>query len=138
MFGLSLSADQRFLLSSSEDTTIRLWHTDTARNVVAYKGHTSAVWDVAFSPLSQHFASAAQSAHTHIALLCDTSQALEEQPCDDATASTTTIPAGPATNHMLRVAVLTPCCLLAAAVLCCVAVLACAVAATETAQRACG
>ena len=60
VFGLGLSADQRFLLSSSEDSTIRLWHTDTARNIVAYKGHTSTVWDVAFSPLSQHFASAAQ------------------------------------------------------------------------------
>jgi len=65
VFGLSLSADQRFLLSSSDDATIRLWHTDTARNLVAYKGHTSTVWDVAFSPLSQHFASAAQSPHTH-------------------------------------------------------------------------
>ena len=61
VFGLSLSSDQRFLLSSSDDSTIRLWHTDTARNLVAYKGHTSPVWDVAFSPLSQHFASAAQS-----------------------------------------------------------------------------
>ena len=67
VFGLSLSSDQRFLLSSSDDATIRLWHTDTARNIVAYKGHTSTVWDVAFSPLSQHFASAAQSTtqHTH-------------------------------------------------------------------------
>lgn len=60
VFGLSLSSDQRFLLSSSDDATIRLWHADTARNIVAYKGHTSPVWDVAFSPLSQHFASAAQ------------------------------------------------------------------------------
>ena len=63
VFGVSVSADQRFVLSSSDDTTIRLWHADTARNLVAYKGHTSTVWDVAFSPLSQHFASAAQSTY---------------------------------------------------------------------------
>ena len=62
VYGLSLSPDATFLLSSSEDASIRLWHLPTAHNVVAYRGHSFPVWDVAFSPLGYHFASAAQSA----------------------------------------------------------------------------
>jgi transcription initiation factor TFIID subunit 5 len=62
-YGCSLSPDSSFLLSCSEDANIRLWHLPTAANLVAYKGHTFPVWDVAFSPLGYHFASAAQSQH---------------------------------------------------------------------------
>ena len=60
VYGCSLSPDSSFLLSSSEDATIRLWHLPTGANLVAYRGHQFPVWDVAFSPLGYHFASAAQ------------------------------------------------------------------------------
>ena len=62
VYGCSLSPDSSFLLSGSEDSSIRLWDLPTGRNLVAYRGHSFPVWDVAFSPLGYHFASAAQSA----------------------------------------------------------------------------
>ncbi|KAH6783898.1 TBP-associated factor 5 [Perilla frutescens var. hirtella] len=47
-----------FILSSSSDTTIRLWSTKLNANLVCYKGHNYPVWDVQFSPLGHYFASA--------------------------------------------------------------------------------
>uniref|UniRef100_A0A0D9WWN5 TFIID subunit TAF5 NTD2 domain-containing protein n=1 Tax=Leersia perrieri TaxID=77586 RepID=A0A0D9WWN5_9ORYZ len=47
-----------FLLSSSSDSTIRLWSTKLNANVVCYKGHNYPVWDVQFSPVGHYFASA--------------------------------------------------------------------------------
>ncbi|KAG9155646.1 hypothetical protein Leryth_003933 [Lithospermum erythrorhizon] len=47
-----------FLLSSSSDSTIRLWSTKLNANVVCYKGHNYPVWDVQYSPLGNYFASA--------------------------------------------------------------------------------
>ncbi|KAJ8751676.1 hypothetical protein K2173_025838 [Erythroxylum novogranatense] len=47
-----------FLLSSSADTTIRLWSTKLNANLVCYKGHNYPVWDVQFSPVGHYFASA--------------------------------------------------------------------------------
>ncbi|XP_021644951.1 transcription initiation factor TFIID subunit 5 isoform X2 [Hevea brasiliensis] len=47
-----------FILSSSADTTIRLWSTKLNANIVCYKGHNYPVWDVQFSPLGHYFASA--------------------------------------------------------------------------------
>ncbi|XP_010541564.1 PREDICTED: transcription initiation factor TFIID subunit 5 [Tarenaya hassleriana] len=46
-----------FVLSSSADTTIRLWSTKLNANLVCYKGHNYPVWDVQFSPLGHYFAS---------------------------------------------------------------------------------
>ncbi|KAK9279969.1 hypothetical protein L1049_013653 [Liquidambar formosana] len=46
-----------FILSSSEDSTIRLWSTKLNANLVCYKGHNYPVWDVQFSPLGHYFAS---------------------------------------------------------------------------------
>lgn len=46
-----------FLLSSSSDSTIRLWSTKLNANLVCYKGHNYPVWDVQFSPLGHYFAS---------------------------------------------------------------------------------
>jgi len=57
--GCSLSPDSSFLLSASEDASIRLWHLPTATNLVAYRGHSFPVWDVDFGPMGYHFASAA-------------------------------------------------------------------------------
>jgi transcription initiation factor TFIID subunit 5 len=47
-----------FLLSSSSDSTIRLWSTKLNANLVCYKGHNYPVWDVQFSPRGHYFASA--------------------------------------------------------------------------------
>ncbi|KAI3463531.1 hypothetical protein Pfo_020194 [Paulownia fortunei] len=47
-----------FLLSSSSDSTIRLWSTNLNANLVCYKGHNYPVWDVQFSPVGHYFASA--------------------------------------------------------------------------------
>lgn len=48
----------RYLLSSSADTTIRLWSLDTWTNLVVYRGHQSPVWDVRFCPRGHYFVSA--------------------------------------------------------------------------------
>lgn len=58
VFGCSISPDNQFLLSSSEDTTVRLWSMETGSNVVCYKSHNYPVWDVSFSPLGYYFATA--------------------------------------------------------------------------------
>ncbi|KAF5456809.1 hypothetical protein F2P56_026248 [Juglans regia] len=47
-----------YLLSSSADSTIRLWSTKLNANLVCYKGHNYPVWDVQFSPVGHYFASA--------------------------------------------------------------------------------
>ncbi|XP_003737306.1 transcription initiation factor TFIID subunit 5 [Galendromus occidentalis] len=54
---LSFSSDKQFLLSGSEDGTIRLWSLLTWSNVVAYKGHVFPVWSVQFAPAGYYFAS---------------------------------------------------------------------------------
>ncbi|KAJ7966256.1 transcription initiation factor TFIID subunit 5 [Quillaja saponaria] len=46
-----------FILSSSADSTIRLWSTKLNANLVCYKGHNYPVWDVQFSPVGHYFAS---------------------------------------------------------------------------------
>jgi transcription initiation factor TFIID subunit 5 len=58
VYSLSFSSDQRWLLSGSEDSTVRLWNVETSSNIVVYKGHQYAIWDVCFSPLDYIFASA--------------------------------------------------------------------------------
>ncbi|XP_051115271.1 transcription initiation factor TFIID subunit 5 isoform X2 [Andrographis paniculata] len=47
-----------FLLSSSSDSTVRLWSTKLNANLVCYKGHNYPVWDVQFSPVGHYFATA--------------------------------------------------------------------------------
>ena len=38
----------QYMLSASEDTTVRLWHTQRRSSAVCYRGHAYPVWDVAF------------------------------------------------------------------------------------------
>jgi transcription initiation factor TFIID subunit 5 len=57
VYGLSFSPDRQFLLSCSQDGTIRLWSMATKTNLVCYRGHTGPVWDVEFGPLGYYFAS---------------------------------------------------------------------------------
>ncbi|PVU85748.1 hypothetical protein BB560_006924 [Smittium megazygosporum] len=58
VYGLDFSSDSSYLISGSEDNTVRLWSTETLSNLVCFRGHNYPVWDVAFSPLGVYFASA--------------------------------------------------------------------------------
>ncbi|GKU87364.1 hypothetical protein SLEP1_g1772 [Rubroshorea leprosula] len=57
VYSASFSPLGDFILSSSADTTIRLWSTKLNANLVCYKGHNYPVWDVQFSPVGHYFAS---------------------------------------------------------------------------------
>ncbi|EPZ34266.1 TFIID subunit, WD40-associated region domain-containing protein [Rozella allomycis CSF55] len=57
VYATDFSFDNRFLLSCSQDGTIRLWSLDLFSNVVVYKGHNYPVWDVKFSPNGHYFVS---------------------------------------------------------------------------------
>lgn len=58
VYQCAFSPDRRFLLSSSQDSTIRLWSLDTFSNIVCYRGHDGPVWDVTMGPLGLYFATA--------------------------------------------------------------------------------
>ncbi|PSS20947.1 Transcription initiation factor TFIID subunit like [Actinidia chinensis var. chinensis] len=58
VYSASFSPFGDFLLSSSSDSTVRLWSTKLNANLVCYKGHNYPVWDVQFSPVGHYFASA--------------------------------------------------------------------------------
>ncbi|GAY44330.1 hypothetical protein CUMW_081340 [Citrus unshiu] len=57
VYSASFSPLGDFILSSSADTTIRLWSTKLNANLVCYKGHNYPVWDVQFNPQGHYFAS---------------------------------------------------------------------------------
>lgn len=47
--------NSQFLLSSSEDKTIRLWSLETWTCLVAYRGHQSPIWDLKWGPNGHYF-----------------------------------------------------------------------------------
>ncbi|KAJ5893263.1 transcription initiation factor TFIID subunit 5 [Penicillium taxi] len=47
----------RFLLSSSDDKSIRLWSLDSWACLVVYKGHDRVVWDLSWGPFGHYFVS---------------------------------------------------------------------------------
>ncbi|XP_067115315.1 transcription initiation factor TFIID subunit 5 [Osmerus mordax] len=57
VYGISFSPDRNYLLSSSEDGTVRLWSLQTYTCLVGYKGHNYPVWDTQFSPYGYYFIS---------------------------------------------------------------------------------
>ncbi|KAF3538217.1 hypothetical protein F2Q69_00025101 [Brassica cretica] len=57
VYSATFSPPGDYVLSSSADTTIRLWSTKLNANLVCYKGHNHTVWDAQFSPFGHYFAS---------------------------------------------------------------------------------
>lgn len=57
VFGVSISLDDKFLLSGSQDCTVRRWSIQTRSCMVVYHSHQFPVWDVKFAPLGYYFAS---------------------------------------------------------------------------------
>lgn len=58
VYNLCFSPDNRYLISCSEDGTVRLWSLDTFTTLVVYKSHNSPIWDVKFSPFGHYFVTA--------------------------------------------------------------------------------
>ncbi|KAF0737431.1 hypothetical protein Ae201684_006593 [Aphanomyces euteiches] len=58
VYGCAFTPDNRFALTSSADSTIRLWSLASRTNMVCYRAHNYPVWDVTFSSLGYYFASA--------------------------------------------------------------------------------
>ncbi|XP_037718084.1 transcription initiation factor TFIID subunit 5 [Drosophila subpulchrella] len=58
VYGCSFNPDDRFLLSCSEDFTVRLWCLLSWSCVVIYPGHLAPVCHVVFAPMGYYFATA--------------------------------------------------------------------------------
>lgn len=54
------SWDSKFILTCSDDTTVRLWDVDKQTNAALYRGHNYPVWDVDTSAVGDYFASCSQ------------------------------------------------------------------------------
>ncbi|KAI9905289.1 hypothetical protein PsorP6_013523 [Peronosclerospora sorghi] len=58
VYGARFSPDNRFALTASADSTVRLWSLAAKSNLIVYRSHQGApVWDVTFAPLGYYFAS---------------------------------------------------------------------------------
>lgn len=69
VYGVSFSPNNQYIVSSSEDRTVRLWSLDTYTALVVYKGHDRPIWDVKFGPFGHYFATVS---HDHTARLWST------------------------------------------------------------------
>lgn len=52
-----LKTTTKWLLSSSADSTLRLWNLDIFQQIVVYKGHIGPVWDLKWGPFGHYFVS---------------------------------------------------------------------------------
>lgn len=66
VFGLSFDPSfgtpiqPRHLISSSADSTVRLWSMETYSNLAVYRGHRDPVWDCEWGPFGIYFATASR------------------------------------------------------------------------------
>ncbi|KAI9353330.1 WD40-repeat-containing domain protein [Zopfochytrium polystomum] len=56
VYGAALSRDNKFALTSSEDSTARLWSLQTFSNLAVYKSHNYPIWDLDLSQDNVYFA----------------------------------------------------------------------------------
>ncbi|OIR58555.1 MAG: transcription initiation factor TFIID subunit TAF5 [Amphiamblys sp. WSBS2006] len=57
VYSAQLTEDNRFVFSSSQDSTVRLWSLFTFDQVCVYRGHQCPVWDVKVGPFGHYFVS---------------------------------------------------------------------------------
>lgn len=57
VYCLSITHDEKLLISGSHDSTIRLWSISEGYCLFTYKAHQAAVWDIKFFAFSNFFAS---------------------------------------------------------------------------------
>ncbi|KAI5185216.1 transcription initiation factor TFIID subunit 5 [Nematocida homosporus] len=57
VYSVKFFKSKRFLLSCSQDTSIRLWSLDTYTEIASYRGHFFPVWDIDIAPNDYYFAS---------------------------------------------------------------------------------
>ncbi|KAK2161396.1 hypothetical protein LSH36_117g03091 [Paralvinella palmiformis] len=69
IYGTKFTADNNFMLSASEDTTVRLWDLSTHTNRAVYHGHNYPVWSIDTSPVVGYFVT---SSHDRTARLWTT------------------------------------------------------------------
>lgn len=50
-----ISTTTRYLLSASEDKSVRMWSMDSWSQLVVYKGHDFPVWDITWGPFGHYF-----------------------------------------------------------------------------------
>ena len=56
VYKTSFTPDNKYMISASQDSTVRLWSLQTNKNLAVYKGHNYPVWDVQFGPFGIYFA----------------------------------------------------------------------------------
>ncbi|EDO18628.1 hypothetical protein Kpol_1048p59 [Vanderwaltozyma polyspora DSM 70294] len=71
VYSTSFSAGDEYLLSASEDKTVRLWSVQDDKPLVSYKGHEKPVWDVEFSPSCNNLFATASNDQTARLWSCD-------------------------------------------------------------------
>ena len=57
VYGVNVSIDDKWLISCSQDCTIRLWSLQERNLISIFHGHSYPIWDVKFSPLGSYFVS---------------------------------------------------------------------------------
>ncbi|KAI5169705.1 transcription initiation factor TFIID subunit 5 [Pancytospora epiphaga] len=57
VFSVKFSTSGKFLISASQDCTIRLWSLDLFKTIAVYKAHAFPIWTVDFAPNDFYFAS---------------------------------------------------------------------------------
>lgn len=65
---IKFTPNSRFILSSTQDSTVRLWNTQTSRCVKTYKGHTNRTYSifVDFAPGGQHIVSGSEDCKIYV------------------------------------------------------------------------
>jgi transcription initiation factor TFIID subunit 5 len=53
----SVSPDNKYIISSSVDASLRLWSMETREPVAVFRGHNYPVWDCEWGPLGVYFCS---------------------------------------------------------------------------------